>query len=73
MMVNIAEKVPLRSERLYLGADHLTGHQEFFFLAIWWAGYFFPSSFLCRIFFPQKRVMCLHIQNVFTLTLWSLQ
>ena len=35
---------------VYLGADHSTlegegvisGHQEFFFLAIWWAGYFFP-------------------------------
>ena len=43
--------------------------QVFFFLATWWAGYFFfllnalqniffPSSFLCRIFFPQKSVMC---------------
>ena len=29
-------------------------------------GYFFPSSFLCSIFFPQKRVTCLHIQNVLT-------
>ena len=33
----------------------ISGHQEFFFLAIWWAGYFFPISSLptsaCRKFF----------------------
>ena len=34
---------------------------------------FFPPHFSAGFFFPQKRVMCLHIQNVFTLTLWSLQ
>ena len=43
----------------------ISGRQELFFLAIWWAGYFFPSkcstgyffpsSFLCRIFFSSKK------------------
>ena len=31
----------------------------------------FFLSFLCRIFCPQ--VSCLHLQNVFTFTLWLLQ
>ena len=48
-----------------LGADHLTlegggwvgnfWSARFFFLATWWAGNFFPSSFLCRIFFSSKK------------------
>ena len=47
---------------------------SFFFLATWWAGYFFPSYMLCRIFFSLlvslqdffflKKVSCLHLQNV---------
>ena len=56
------------------------GQQDFFFLATWWAGNFFPSqtvckiffflsSFLCRIFFPQKSVVftfteCIYIYIV---------
>ena len=64
----------------------ISGHQEFFFFLqqsggqdIFFpskcsAGYlFFPPHFSAGFFFPQKRVMCLHIQNVFTFTLWSLQ
>ena len=50
-----------------------SGGQDIFFPSKCSAEYFFPSSFLCRIIFPQKRVMCLHIQNVFIFTLWSLQ
>ena len=60
----------------------ISGQQAFFFLATWWAGYFFPSKcsaeyffFLfisLQDFFPQKSVMCLHLQNVFTSALWLL-
>ena len=47
------------------------GHQEFFFLAIWWAGYFFPffpiSSLLhlcCMQFFSSdKRLQEIFFQN----------
>ena len=48
------------------------GGQDIFFPSKCSAEYFFSSSFLCRIFFPQKSVMCLHLQNVFTFTLWLL-
>ena len=51
-MSNTSELISVRFYALHLGADHLTlegeggavisGHQEYFFLAIWWAGYFFP-------------------------------
>ena len=33
---------------------------------------FFPLHFSAGFFFPQKSVMCLHLQNVFTFTLWLL-
>ena len=29
----------------------ISGQQDYFFLATWWAGYFFPSQMLCKIFF----------------------
>ena len=49
----------------------ISGHQEFFFLAIWWAGYFFPffpiSSLLhlcCMQFFSSdKRLQEIFFQN----------
>ena len=49
----------------------ISGHQEFFFLAIWWAGYFFPffpiSSLLhlCSMQFisSDKRLQELFFQN----------
>ena len=49
----------------------ISGHQEFFFLAIWWAGYFFPffplSSLLhlcCMQFFSSdKRLQEFFFQN----------
>ena len=48
------------SDNIKLGADHLTlegggwvisSQQDFFFLATWWAGNFFPSQTVCKIFF----------------------
>ena len=69
----------MRFYALHLGADHLTlegggvisGHQEYFFLGIWWAGYFspfFPISFLlllCRMqfFSSDKRLQEICFQN----------
>ena len=49
------------------------GGQDIFFPSRCSAGYFFPLLISLQEFFPRKRVMCLHIQNVFTFTLWSLQ
>ena len=36
----------------------ISGHQEFFFLAIWWAGYFFP-------FFPHKLSITFVLHAIF--------
>ena len=76
-----------------LGADHLTlegrggegwvgdfWSASFFFLATWWAGYFFNSYMLCRIFFSLlvslqdffflKKVSCLnHLYTIFCISL----
>ena len=49
----------------------ISGHQEFFFLAIWWAGYFFPFFpirsllHLCSMQFisSDKRLQELFFQN----------
>ena len=60
----------------------IAGHQEFFFFSSNLVIFFSLLNALQNIFsllislqdfFPQKRVMCLRIQNVFTFTLWSLQ
>ena len=62
-----------------LGADHLTFEGGDF----WLASFFFLATLVGRIFFfsPRfsagffflKKVSCLHLQNVFTFTLWLLQ
>ena len=44
----------------------------FFFLLNALQNIFFPLHFSAGFFFPQKSVMCLHLQNVFTFTLWLL-
>ena len=36
---------------------------KFFFLATWWAGYYFPSKMLCRIFFS----LLISLQDFFSL------
>ena len=49
----------------------ISGHQEFFFLVIWWAGYFFPffshklfiTFVLHAIFFSDKRLQEIFFQN----------
>ena len=37
----------------------ISGHKEFFFLAIWWAGYFFP-------FFSRKLSITLVLHAIFS-------
>ena len=50
----------------------ISGQQEFFSNSLV-GRIFFPLLVSLQDFFPQKRVMCLRIQNEFTFTLWSLQ
>ena len=58
--LNEAKAVQGPTIQLMMGMEGgvvISGQQDFFFLATWWAGYFSLPSFLCRIFFPQKSVM----------------
>ena len=52
----------------------ISGHQDFFFLAIWWAGYFFPSKYSAGYFFPPhfsagffflKKGSCVYIYKMY--------
>ena len=45
----------------------------FFFPPKCSAGYFFSLLISLQDFFFLKKVSCLHLQNVFTFTLWLLQ
>ena len=61
----------ISGQQAFFFSSNLVG-RIFVFLLNALQNIFFPSSFLCRIFFPQKSVMCFHLQNVFTFTLWLL-
>ena len=52
----------------------ISGQQAFFFLATWWAGYFFPSKCSAEYFFPLhfsagffflKKVSCVYIYRMY--------
>ena len=68
----LSQGLPTKGPTIYLLRWVISGRREFFFVAIWWAGYFFPFFFpisfllhLCcmQLFSSDKRLQKIFFQN----------